>query len=450
MNTDTFVLSIIAYYAGAEAISNQYSIPIMQIDETYISEHKDLLSINQRQTLIIYMYLYYKLKDDSELLSALNQIRQSFAVSKMLIDNCSTLINNERLTYIKEDYEKKNKKLFSLFYETDDYIADMITKINLMPLYEDKKVLTNLSSFEYEHPEDKSALQNLKGNSVLDKVFKVYSKYSFEKIETTQLIGSSIKVTAENFPNILNMVKEACKILNITEVPDVYIQQGFINAFTTGIDTPVLVLTASSISLLEHDELMFIIGHELGHIKSEHLLYHSIGQYLPLIAEIVGNALLGIGNIVTSLASTSFNYALYNWIRKSELTADRAGLLACQNIDAALSVISKLAGYPTLYYSSIKPEYILKQAKEFKKHHDDTTNKILQTFLGYEKFMDHPWLIMRADELNNWVQNGSYKRVIDRLPFKSSDTLDSNMCPNCKQFITPGANFCKKCGTKLN
>lgn len=110
MNTDTFVLSIIAYYAGAEAISNQYSIPIMQIDETYISEHKDLLSINQRQTLIIYMYLYYKLNDNSELLSALNQIRQSFAVSKMLIDNCSTLINNERLTYIKEDYEKENKK----------------------------------------------------------------------------------------------------------------------------------------------------------------------------------------------------------------------------------------------------------------------------------------------------------------------------------------------------
>src|SRR5690606_21963042 len=118
---------------------------------------------------------------------------------------------------------------------------------------------------------------------------------------------------------------------------------------------PIVVLTSGAIDLLTEDELMFLIGHEFGHIKSRHTLYHSIGQTFPVLADVVGQATFGASKLI----SIPLRLALLRWSRMSEFTADRAGMLCCQNLEVAAAVTMKLAGMPVNYYPGMKLDSFL-------------------------------------------------------------------------------------------
>ena len=130
------------------------------------------------------------------------------------------------------------------------------------------------------------------------------------------------------FSDLHRTYKNCCEVLNLDKSPDLYIRQDpKVNAFVAGVEKPIIIINSGCVDLLTEDELIFILGHELGHIKSQHILYHQMAAMLPIIGDIVGNATLGLGGIL----STSLQVALLNWKRKSEFTADRAGILSCQN-----------------------------------------------------------------------------------------------------------------------
>src|SRR5205823_3907095 len=61
---------------------------------------------------------------------------------------------------------------------------------------------------------------------------------------------------------------------------------------------------------------------------------------IATIISAIGQATLGIG----SLLGQGLVFALHDWYRKAELTADRAGLLCVQNLDPCMTVFMKLAG----------------------------------------------------------------------------------------------------------
>lgn len=64
------------------------------------------------------------------------------------------------------------------------------------------------------------------------------------------------------------------------------------NAFAAGVEDPIIVINSGAIDLLTYEELLFIIGHEVGHIKSQHVLYSQMAQILPILGDIIGSATL--------------------------------------------------------------------------------------------------------------------------------------------------------------
>jgi Zn-dependent protease with chaperone function len=271
-----------------------------------------------------------------------------------------------------------------------------------------RKILYNLESTEYEHEFDRKALEALKKTPGLDFLVKKFFEYSIEAIYRIQYTGSNIKVSKNSFSEVYNLLLEACNILNITKIPDLYIEfSPSINGFTTGVDNPLIVLTSGCIDLLSEDELVYTIGHELGHIKSGHVLYHTMAQVLPILGKGIGNLTLGLGEVVSS----GIQIALYNWQRKSEFTADRAGLLACQNHYGAIGALMKIAGIPQRYYGKVTLNTFIEQAREFQDYDNEKINKIAKLI----SIMDdtHPWTIMRTYEILNWVENGEYKKILD-------------------------------------
>ena len=176
-----------------------------------------------------------------------------------------------------------------------------------------------------------------------------------------------------------------------------------INGYATGVGKPLVILSSGCLDLLSDKELTFIIGHEMGHHKSQHILYHQMAEVFPLIGEILGNLTLGLGGLV----SDGLRLALLHWQRMSEFTADRAGLLDCQDIDSAIGAMIKMSGLPKKYFDSFNTEDFIEQAKEFEDYDFDSWNKFIKigTLLG----RTHPWTVMRASELLKWKESGEYK-----------------------------------------
>lgn len=284
-----------------------------------------------------------------------------------------------------------------------------------------KKILTGLDHSQYEHPFDKKALSALENTPGLGMAGNFITKHTVEKIYTVQYTGSNLKVTSENYPKIYEYIQYACQILDMSNVPDLYIQWGYgINAFTVGSEHPIIVLNSGLIDLCDDDEIMFIIGHECGHIKSNHMLYHMMAQVINMIIDAIPFG---------SIAAAPLQYALYYWDRMSEFTADRAGLLTCQDKGAAIRAFMKMAGMPIKEFDNMNYQTFIQQAAEFKQLDYDAMNKVIK-FISIAD-ASHPWTVMRAAELLNWINNGEYERFIPaQSKFMKDITAVTNLLRN--------------------
>lgn len=267
-----------------------------------------------------------------------------------------------------------------------------------------KKILSGLDHTAYEHPFDQKALAALEATPGLDLVGKFITKNMVERVYNVQYTGSHLKVTKENYPKIYQYLEDACRILDLKKVPDLYISWDYsINACTIGAENPIIVLNSGLIDLCDDDEILFIIGHEVGHIKSQHMLYHLMAQVINWGIDTIPGG---------SLVASGLQFALYYWSRMSEFTADRAGLMCCQDTDAMTRAFIKMAGLPIKEFNNIRPETFIQQARDFKMLDYEGMNKVVK-FLSIAD-ETHPWTVMRSAELFKWIDSGEYGRFVTR------------------------------------
>src|SRR5258707_13943828 len=116
---------------------------------------------------------------------------------------------------------------------------------------------------------------------------------------------------------------DGCSILALPTVPELFITQDpLVNAMALGADKPFIVITTGLVDLMDPEEARFIIGHELGHVLSGHAVYRTMLFHLVRLAARI--AWMPIGY----LGIRAIIWGLEEWYRKSELSCDRAGLLA--------------------------------------------------------------------------------------------------------------------------
>ena len=69
-----------------------------------------------------------------------------------------------------------------------------------------------------------------------------------------------------------------------------------------------------------------------------------------------------------------------------------------------------MAGIPVKEFSHINYEAFVKQATEFKGLDYDAMNKVIKFLSIVES--SHPWTVMRAAELLNWISTGKYESYV--------------------------------------
>lgn len=294
-----------------------------------------------------------------------------------------------------------------------------------------------MSSNAFEHPLDLAALEVVRKIPFIDKLFKKLIELGFERRLRVELLGQAVHVTPKQCPRVYKSLREACDILDMHE-PDLFLINHFVvNAWTFGVDRPFIVLHSALVDLLDDEQLLGVIGHELGHVKAQHVLYRTIVFFLYELFR-------AFGGITNRLLHVGVMAALFDWARKSELTADRAELLVTQDVRVCISTHMKLAAGVKSVFDELDVDEFLKQGAKYEDLDYDMLNKFYKFF--FELWLTHPLPVYRAKELKDWSESPQYKEIIaGRYPTKDDD-LGLRDCPHCGARISPTFFFCPDCG----
>lgn len=217
--------------------------------------------------------------------------------------------------------------------------------------------------------------------SVVFLVLILYLGYLSSRAHHQKLMRTARPVTALGEPELAALVNACQERLQPGPI-EVYVAPSpQLNAYTFGLETPkVVVLYSALFQVMDADELKFIIGHELGHVALGHTWLNSlVGGLAGIPANSAASVLLGL--------------AFLWWNRACEYSADRAGLLACQDPDKAVSALIKLVAGP-----AGSTQAGLQQAYRRVDAEDDTWLGSFNEALG-----SHPMLIRRINEIRRFA-----------------------------------------------
>jgi Zn-dependent protease with chaperone function len=307
-----------------------------------------------------------------------------------------------------------------------------------------KVCFPGISPTNFEHPMDRSALEVLRKTPGLDLLFRKLASIGFERQVRLHFTADSLRLTPKQCPEIYALFREACEILDMDE-PELYLWQNpFPNAFAIGMERHTVVISSGLVDMLDYRELQGVMGHELGHIKSGHMLYRTIAIFLSVIGLVAARNLPFVNLITQALI-----YALYDWTRKSELTADRAGLLVSQSEDAAISTLLKLAGGSQRTAQMLNVQEFVKQADDY----EDMDESLLNVLYKFEmtRFQTHPFPAVRAREISRWARSEQFRQILDGEYDLASGVQDERRCDSCGATIeNPTFRFCTDCGKPLD
>ncbi len=269
-------------------------------------------------------------------------------------------------------------------------------------------ILKGLHASDYASPADIAAIRALEKVPLLPKIVKAFNEHGLDRWLYVHNMGRSLRCGPRQMSSVYKMMREACDILDVAE-PELYVGYNpTVNAFTGGVERPYIVIRSSMIDALTDDELMYVIGHELGHIKSNHVFYYMVAALIQPLMEMIGRRTLGIGDA----ASFGLLLALYEWQRWAEVTADRAGLLCVQDLDTVLTAQMKLCAGPNRYSDEFSLEAFRDQARTYQNvETKDAIGKMIWFLLNNWQ-TSHPMWIHRAQQIERWHEQGAYSSIL--------------------------------------
>ena len=212
----------------------------------------------------------------------------------------------------------------------------------------------------------------------------------FKAAGKNQLLGNAVRVGPNQFPRVHKLVVKCAETLGIKE-PTLYITNSpVMNAMTFGTnDDSFIIVHSALVDYLTDDELLSVIGHEAGHIHNSHVVYLTALYYLRFMASIFLKWIVYPAEI-----------ALSSWMRRAEITCDRAGVLCAKDPEVAAKAIAKLA----LGSKKLSDEFNM----------DAFADQFEEGRGGVGRYAEitasHPWLSKRIKAIRAFSESELYRR----------------------------------------
>ncbi len=223
-----------------------------------------------------------------------------------------------------------------------------------------------------------------------DTIRKITSTYVAQEIQKANL--TDVAVGPDQFPEIYALGCDCAKRLGIA-VPNIYVRHSEeMNAMTFACDDlePIIIIYSKMVKRMTLGELKCVIGHECGHIHNYHGVYNTLSTYLLIgglyaAAGVAGTLLAQLQGLITY----GMDMTLKMWSRAAEVTADRAALICCDNLEDAYNVNKKLLYGGNEFEDKITTDLNIETLREQLQMSMDNPTGLL------ELYMDHPLSIKR-------------------------------------------------------
>ncbi|RPI88072.1 MAG: M48 family peptidase [Chloroflexi bacterium] len=217
----------------------------------------------------------------------------------------------------------------------------------------------------------------------------VVLSYNYANAHHKSLLAGALRVSEATSPQLAAIVNEAAARLQVEPVEVFIAPSRELNAYAFGLSSPkAVVIYAALVKAMDRDELLYIIGHEIGHVRLGHTWLNSL----------VG----GLAGIPTSIeASILLMFIFRWWNRACELSADRAGLLVCANPEKAISALIKL------HAGSVRRPITMEEALQDIESEDDTLVGVMSEVLN-----THPMIVRRIELIRQYAASPEYKRLV--------------------------------------
>jgi len=212
--------------------------------------------------------------------------------------------------------------------------------------------------------------------------------YGMNRSHHNTLLRQAYQVTPRTAPALARLTAQTARILDVDKYQVFVVPARQFNAYTFGLMSPqVVVVYAPMLEVMDEDELRFVIGHEMGHIRLGHTWLNSL----------VG----GMAGIPSPFAAAAvLTVAFLSWNRACEYSADRAGLLACGKPQKAISALVKIEAGGNAR-SCAELECVLRRI--------DAEDDTMIGSLG-EALSSHPMTINRIEELQEYAASQDFRR----------------------------------------
>jgi Zn-dependent protease with chaperone function len=217
----------------------------------------------------------------------------------------------------------------------------------------------------------------------------VILNYYSSRTKHHDLLSQGQQVTPQTAPEIIPLLETNSVRLQVEQVNVFIVPSNQLNAYTFGMDSPkAIVLYSSLFKIMDGDEIQFILGHEMGHVKLGHTWLNTL----------VG----GMAGIPSSFgAAAIMELAFRWWNRACEYSADRAGVLACGKPNKAISALVKLEAGPV----ALTRTGLQAAMQHIETDDDDVLNNL------EELVASHPMIVKRIHEIRNYSKTQAYQHL---------------------------------------
>jgi Zn-dependent protease with chaperone function len=256
------------------------------------------------------------------------------------------------------------------------------------------------------HPLDQSSRQQLEVIPLFPPTVRKYQTATAGRRPRQALLSGALRLGPRLLPEIYGLLPPACAALGIPE-PELYLMRGDANARSVGHDRTAIVIYNRLLEDLAVDEIEAVLAHECGHILAGHILYRQMAQAaMRTPASGPGRSLF---TEVPGLAGAQIQAALFNWYRRSELTADRAAAAYLGSAEPMQRAMLRILGVPR-QVGEVSADAVLEQAAELDQisepgRWDRSLTPDLDNATG------HPMAALRIRELATWTESGGFRHL---------------------------------------
>jgi len=283
------------------------------------------------------------------------------------------------------------------------------------------EVPENITAEEFQREIDLNLISTITNFSEQEWMANIINYYYGEwkdKLTIYLNDATKLKVSKKQFSWLYDTVENLSKGLEISQPVTYVVQNSTPNAYVTNVKEPILVLHSALFKILNRKEIIFVIGHELGHIKCNHILTQ----------EIMSITLYALNKLPAFLRNTLANIALFSilkWSRESEISADRAGLILLSDEEAASKALIKLlSGLSEEITGEIDIQEFLEQ--KAKAENDAFLLRKISILIS-EAMSTHPFIGTRVKEILRFKNSKEYKnlykgKIVNKIYIKINNT----------------------------